>query len=229
MVIKAVVFDLDGTLVHFNLDYKKVRAEVRNFLLKRGFPHSVFPANESIFKMLKKVVIYMKNHGENDDEILKVREKVFSVADRYELEAAHKTDLIPGVLEALKALRRLNLKIGLFTLNGEKSVNRILKSRHLERFFDTVATRETVSEVKPDPVHLELTLKELQVEPEEAIVVGDGVGDMKCAKELGATAVGVTSGFSSPKELTRAGATCLITSPLDLPALIRQLNAEKPE
>lgn len=229
MCIKAVVFDLDGTIVDFNLDYKKVRAEVRNFLLKQNFPQSVFPPNESIFKMLKKAVVYMKNHGKDDNKISKIRKKVFSIADHYELEAAHKTDLISGVREALKALRRLNLKMGIFTLNGEKSVSYILESRHLKHFFDTVVTRDAVSKMKPDPAHLEETLKELQMKPEEVIVVGDGTGDMKCAGELGAIAVGLTSGFSSPKNLTRAGASYLITSPLDLPTLIKQLNAEKPK
>lgn len=227
MSIKAVVFDLDGTIVDFNLDYKKVRAEVRDFLLKQNFPQSVFPPNESIFKMLEKAVIYMKNHDKDENKISKMRKKVLSIADRYELEAAHKTDLVSGVREALKALQRLDLKMGIFTLNGEKSVSYILKSRHLKRFFDTVVTRDAVSKVKPDPAHLEAVLKELKMKPEEVIVVGDGTGDMKCARELGAIAAGLPTGFSSPKKLIRAGANYLITSPLDLSTLIRQLNAEK--
>lgn len=227
MSIKAVVFDLDGTIVDFNLDYKKVRAEVRNFLLKQNFPQSVFPTNESIFKMWKKAVVYMKNHGKNGNKISKIMEKVFSIVDRYEFEAAQKTNLISGVRETLKSLQRLKLKIGLFTLNGSKSVSYILESRRLKRFFNTVVTRENASKVKPDPAHLEATLKELQMKPEEVIVVGDGTGDMKCARELGAIAVGLTSGFSSPKDLTRTGASYLITSPLDLPTLIKRLNKEK--
>jgi HAD superfamily hydrolase (TIGR01549 family) len=227
--IKTVVFDLDGTIVDFNLDYKKLRAEVRDFFLKQNFPQSVFPPNESIFRMLEKAAIYMKNHGKDGNKISKIKRRVFSIADHYELEAAHKTDLISGVKEALKILQQLKLKIGIFTLNGEKSAKYIIESRRLKRYFDIVISREAVSKVKPDSAHLEAALKGLQAKPEEAIVVGDGVGDMKCAKELGATAVGLATGVCSPKELAHAGANYLITSPLDLPTLIKQLNTSDPK
>lgn len=61
-MIKAVVFDLDGTLVNFNLDYKSLRAEARDFLIRQGVPASVLSINESIFTMLKKTEIFMKNN-----------------------------------------------------------------------------------------------------------------------------------------------------------------------
>ena len=63
LAVRAVVFDLDGTLVDFNLDYRKVRAEVLELLSRQGLPRSVFSLRESIFKTLKKAEIYMKNHG----------------------------------------------------------------------------------------------------------------------------------------------------------------------
>ena len=52
--IEAVIFDLDGTLAHFNLDYKALRSEVRTYLMSIHVPVSVLDANESIFEMLKK-------------------------------------------------------------------------------------------------------------------------------------------------------------------------------
>jgi len=42
-MIRAVVFDLDGTIVKFNIDYKAVRAEVRSFLIKEGMPAWYYP------------------------------------------------------------------------------------------------------------------------------------------------------------------------------------------
>jgi phosphoglycolate phosphatase-like HAD superfamily hydrolase len=52
------------------------------------------------------------------------------------------------------------------------------------------------------------------------LVVGDSVADMKCAKDLGAVAVGLPTGVSTPKELTDAGANYLITSIMDVPRLV---------
>jgi len=50
------------------------------------------------------------------------------------------------------------------------------------------------------------------------------VGDMKCAKELDVVAVGMTTGISSPEELTRAGATYLVSSFTELLTVIRKLT-----
>jgi len=224
LTVRAVVFDLDGTIVDFNLDYKAVRADVIEFLTKHGFPSSIFSLKESIFEMLKKAEIRMRNNGEGEQQITRVREAVLSLASRHELKAAHMTNLVPGVHEMLKELRKMGLKMALFTVNDQSSTAYVLKCFGLKPFFDAIVTRESVSAVKPNPVHLEATLKALNIDPKEAIVVGDGVGDMRCALELSVIAVGVTTGMSSPKELTRAGATYLISSSADLPTLIGQLN-----
>ena len=55
MPIEAVIFDLDGTLAHFNLDFKTLRSEVRSYLMRMGVPTSVLNVNESIFEMLNKI------------------------------------------------------------------------------------------------------------------------------------------------------------------------------
>ncbi len=60
MAVEAVIFDLDGTLAHFNLDYKTLRSEVRSYLIRMSVPTSVVDVNESIFEMLKKTEIYLQ-------------------------------------------------------------------------------------------------------------------------------------------------------------------------
>jgi len=53
MPLEAVLFDLDGTLASFNIDYKTLRVEVKSYLQKRGVPASVLSSRESIFEMLR--------------------------------------------------------------------------------------------------------------------------------------------------------------------------------
>jgi len=227
MTIKAVVFDLDGTIIDFNLDYRAARAEVIEFLGTQGFPRSLFSLNESVFEMLKKVEISMKNSGKNQKEFSKLREKVLALLEKYEMESASSTTLIPGILETLKALKQMKLKLGLFTVNSKKSTNYILDSFRLKDYFDAVLTRDSVPTVKPNPVHLETALKKLRVKPTEAVVVGDSVWDMKSAQELHVFAIGVAYGVSTTEELTRAGANTLISSPTDLTELIEEQNKQK--
>jgi len=224
LTIKAVIFDLDGTIVDFNIDFKAARAEVVRLLTKEDLPSSLLSVNESVFVTLEKAKKRMKQSGRAEQEFARLKEKVISVVERYEAKAARETNLIPSILEALKTLKRMKLKIALFTANGEKSTNHVLRRFRLRQFFDTIITRESVLAVKPDPVHLEAALKALKVKSEEAIVVGDSVRDMECARQLNVLAVGVTTGFSSIEELTRAGADYIASSSTEVPTLVEQLN-----
>jgi phosphoglycolate phosphatase len=223
-MIRAVVFDLDGTIVKFNIDYKAVRAEVRSFLIKEGMPASVLSLNESIFEMLKKTEIFMKNNGKPAAKIEEVRHKALAIAEKHELEAAKTTNLQPGITEVLKTLRDTGLKIGICTVNSQKSVDYILKKFGIDKFFDAVTSRDAVKNVKPNTEHLEATLKALGVSPKEALVVGDSPADMKCARELGVIAAALPSGISTQKELADAGANYVITTITDIPTLIEQIN-----
>jgi len=225
-MIEAVIFDLDGTIVDFNLDYKSVRAEAIQLLAKQGFPSSMFSTNESIFTMLKKANTNMKNYGVGERDITSLKKAVLSVATRHELAAAHTTNIKPGIVETLKTLTGMNLKTAIFTVSGEQSTSYILNVFRLKRFFNAIITRESVSTVKPDPVHLKAALKALNVKPDDAIVVGDSKWDMRCARELNVIAVGIATGISSKKDLMCAGATYLISSLTDIPTLIRQLNSQ---
>jgi phosphoglycolate phosphatase len=225
VAIKAVIFDIDGTLINFTLNYKTSRAEVIQYLTKQAFPQSLFSIKENIFEMLKKAETYMKNNGEGN-KIKIIRKGVFSIADRHEMEAANTTNIMPGILETLKTLKNMGLQMAVFTMNGEKSTNHIIRTFRLEQFFDAKITRESASAVKPDPAHLEAVLSALSIEPEEAIVVGDSALDMKCARELNVIGVGITTGISLPKQLTHAGASHLISSITEIPSLIQQLNEQ---
>ncbi len=222
-MIKAVIFDLDGTLADFNLDYKTVRTDVKSFLTKEGLPSSILSTRESIFEMLKKTEIFLKNNGKSA-EVKRIREKALRIAEEHELEAAKNTSLLPGVRETLKALRKMKLKLALFTINSEKSAKYILQRFKIAKFFDVLIPRNRVRYVKPNEEHLKVTLDALGVNPEEAIVVGDGSSDMKCSRELKVIAVGLPTGISSLKELINSGANYIITSITDLPMLIEEIN-----
>lgn len=223
-MIKAVVFDLDGTLASFNVDYRAVRAEVRSFLISKGLPASVLSINESIFEMLKKAEIFLRNNGKPEKAFIEIRKKALEIAEKYELEAAKTTSLLSGVLETLKSLKKMGLKLGLCTINSKKSTDYILKRFKIAEFFDAITPRDNVKYVKPNVEHLEATLKALEANSEETMVVGDGVSDMKCAREVKAIAVGLPTGVSSPKELISSGANYFVTSITDLPTLIEYIN-----
>jgi HAD superfamily hydrolase (TIGR01509 family) len=224
MHVKAVIFDLDGTLASFNLDYKTVRAEVKDYLVKMGVPDSILSVNESIFEMLRKTEIFVKNSGKPPRFLEEIRSKALTMTKKYELEAAKRTSLLPGAAETLKALQRMSLKIGLCTINSEKSMNHILERFGIADFFDVTIPRNKVNHFKPHPEHVEVALKVLAVSAKETVLVGDSSVDMQSSRALKAIAVGLPTGVSTIEQLVSSGANYIITSITDLPFLIEEIN-----
>jgi HAD superfamily hydrolase (TIGR01509 family) len=224
MKIRAVVFDLDGTIAAFNLDYMTLRSEVRSHLLKVGVPASLLFVNESIFDMLNKAEVFLRNSGKSMRSIEKLRGEALAIAEKYELEAAKNTSLLPNVTETLKALRKMDMKLGLCTVNSEKSANYILKRFGIADYFDAVVPRNKVKHVKPSGEHLDAVLKALDVKPQETLLIGDSARDMACAQELKIMAIGLSTGVSTQKELADAGANYLIMSLADMPNLLKTVG-----
>jgi HAD superfamily hydrolase (TIGR01549 family) len=222
--VEAVIFDLDGTLASFNLDYKTLRAEIRNFLHSRGVPASVLSTNESMFEMLTKAEIFFKNATKSDETFAGVKNEALSIAEKFEIEAAATTNLMPGALDTLKALKQMNIKMGLCTINSQSATNNILKRFQIMDYFGIVIPRDIVKNVKPNAEHFEVALKALKVKPEKALVVGDSTIDMQCAKEIKAIAVGIPTGVAKIEQLSHSGANYIITSIADLPLLVEKIN-----
>ena len=224
VIVEAVIFDLDGTLAHFNLDFKTLRAEVRSYLMRTGVPASVLSVNESIFEMLIKSEIFVKNNGKHSEAFEEVRSQALSIAEKYEMEAASTTSLLPGANETLKELKRMNLKMGLCTTSSEKAANYILQRFKIEDYFQIVIARNKVKYVKPNTEQFEAALKSLGANPQNAVIVGDSIVDMQSAKELKAIAVGLPTGISTMEQLMNNGANFIITSLSDLSTLIKKIN-----
>jgi phosphoglycolate phosphatase len=224
MTIKGVIFDLDGTLASFNLDYMALRSEVRSFLLNKGIPASVLSLNESIFEMLNKADIFLRNSGKSARTINKTRNEALDIAEKHEMEAAKTTGLLPGVTETLETLKKMKLKLGLCTISSQKSADYILKRFRINKFFEAIVPRNKVKEVKPDPEHLKAVLAGLKTKAVETILVGDSSRDMRCARDVGTVAVGVPTGISTQQELIDAGANYFLSSIIDLPSLVQEMN-----
>ena len=222
--VKALIFDLDGTLAAFNLDYRTVRKLVKNYLVGRGIPDNLLSLDESVFEMLRKTEAWARESGKSEGFIDELRYEALNTTESYELEAASRTNLLPGVVQTLRALRTMGLRIGLCTINSEKSVDRILERFNLASLFDVTVSRNQVRHVKPDPEHLLVALKVLGVAPEETLVVGDSRVDMQSAKALGAIAVGLPTGVSSVEQLMTGGADYIVTEMSDVPLLVRRLK-----
>jgi HAD superfamily hydrolase (TIGR01549 family) len=224
MPIEAVIFDLDGTLAAFNLDYKALRGDVREYLIRSGVPNSVLSVNESIFEMMKSAEIFFKNSEDPKRSFTAARTKCLAIAEKYEMEAAATTNLLPGAIETLRELEKMKIKIGLCTTSSETAARYILKRFKIIDLFQVIVPRDKVKHVKPDTEQFKLALKTVGARPNTSVIVGDSRVDMQSAKELKAIAVGLPTGFSTTEDLMSSGANYIITSLVDLPLLIKKID-----
>src|SRR5271157_4722608 len=137
-----------------------------------------------------------------------------------EAKAAQEVALLPGALDTLRKLKSQSLKLGLVTNNGRAGTNLTLKRHHLKQLFDSVVTRDDCEEMKPDCAPVMKVLKDLHVDPAEAILVGDGVMDIMAAKAAGLVSVAVATGPFPNERLLQAEPDYLLGSINDVPTLV---------
>ncbi|SDS36287.1 phosphoglycolate phosphatase [Halopseudomonas xinjiangensis] len=110
--------------------------------------------------------------------------------------------LFPGVLDALDAFRRQGVKLAVATGKSRRGLQRVMAAHDLEGFFDsTRCADETAS--KPDPLMLRLILAELDVQPAQAMMLGDSEFDLRMASAAGVRPVAVSYGAQPREHLLR--------------------------
>ncbi|MHA1754210.1 MAG: HAD family hydrolase [Candidatus Odinarchaeia archaeon] len=189
-MIKAVIFDLDGTIVSFKINYMKARYEVEEYLRSLGVPDSILKMGP-IFTTLGEGLTYLTSKGYTQEEVQEVKKHVEEIVLKYEIEASKKTTLLPGIKDTLNKIKDMGLKIGLFTLNNKSVTENVLLKNGIRKFFDVVVTRNDTKKVKPHKDHFIEVISGLNVKPEETIIIGDTIYDFLAAKKLGAICIGI--------------------------------------
>lgn len=162
MQIKAVIFDLDGTITQPFFDFDNIREEI-------GLARDSGPLLESMEKMTSQ-------QRQNAEKILHYHEQ----------KAVTESRLNANAKKTLSALRSAGINIGILTRNKRENALAVAKKHELE--FDTVIGRED-GPVKPDAFGVLRICEQFDVEPKETMLVGDYLFDLLSAKAAGAVAV----------------------------------------
>jgi phosphoglycolate phosphatase len=203
-LIKAIVFDFDGTLFHFVLDYEGMRNATEKVVTDAGVSVSLFVGGERIRDIVSKMLEYAKTHGWPDNKKKEVMDEIYSVMDHYEWESARNNSPVDGAKEVLRSLKEIGLKTGLLTNNSKRSILYLLKKYKFGKLLDVIVTRNDLGDfnnLKPSPVGLNQVLEKFGVRASEAVYVGDSVVDVRAAISVGTTPIFVATGYSTRKEI----------------------------
>lgn len=162
MPIRAVIFDLDGTITQPFLDFDVIREEM-------GLSRNGGPILEAMAKMTPTQ-----------------RERAEAILHGHEEKAVAASTLNPGARETLAGLRERGIPVGILTRNQKSNVRAIADKHGL--CFDAIVGRED-GPVKPDVFGVLHLCRSFAVAPAEAMVVGDYLFDLLCARAAGAIPV----------------------------------------
>jgi putative hydrolase of the HAD superfamily len=188
-MIKAVIFDLDNTLVDFMKVKRAAVAAAVDAMIDAGLSKTKEQAIQRVFNMYDREGIedqrvfdkmLVEEYGEIDYRVLAAGILGYRKAKEGNMV------LYPHVRLTISRLIKMGLKLGIVSDAPRMSAWMRLISLGLDSFFDTVVSHDDTGKKKPDAAPFQLALKRLEVAAEESIMVGDWAErDMVGAKALG--------------------------------------------
>ncbi len=188
-MIRAVIFDLDNTLVNFMRVKREAVSAAADAMIDAGLNSPKEEVVQRIFNMYDR-------EGIEDQRVFdKMLEKEYGMID-YRILAAgilgyrRAKDgamvLYPHVRQTISHLMKMGIKMAIVSDAPRMSVWMRLVLLGLDSFFDTVVSTEDTGKKKPHPAPFQLALDRMIVQPEEAVMIGDWAEkDMVGAKALG--------------------------------------------
>lgn len=193
---KAIVFDLDGTLLHTEPD---IRMAINSALTECGhraidpdveLPNLHGPSRE----LIGSAVALVDFPEEGLDVLIPIYQR------QYKLQAHAHSNLYPGVMALLEQLRDRDFKLAICTNKIEVNARHALTKTGIIDFFDVITGSDTTAFPKPHPLPLSHTLKELDVAHEHAVMIGDTHVDARCAAHCNVDFILHQNGYGRPSE-----------------------------
>ena len=218
-MIKAVLFDLDGTLADSLTD---LADGVNRAIALKGFPtHEVeafkYFVGDGIPKMIERAL------PEDNRDAATINEIKDIFLPYYAIHYADNTYAYEGMPELVNTLKSQGFIVAVVTNKEQHMANEVVKSLYGD-VFDLIFGKRDGIPAKPDPTAALMAMEELGVTPEECVFIGDSGMDVATAVNSGAVPVGELWGFRKEDELLANGAKYIISKPDELLDIIKELN-----
>lgn len=220
MVYRAVLFDLDGTLLDTLQD---LADSVNNVLARSGFPpHPVADYKYFVGSGMRNTVLQALPSGHRDQAAV---DKLYAqMEEEYAKNWAKHTRPYPGIPELLDTLCASGIKTAILSNKPHNATIEMVSSLLARWHFEVIAGAQPSIPLKPDPTGALQLARQMGIVPQDFIYLGDTAIDMKTAVAAKMYPVGVLWGFRTADELLSTGARVLIEQPCDLLSIIRECS-----
>lgn len=200
--IRAVAFDLDGTLID------STDAIVDSFIHTFTALNLPVPAREAIIKPIGYVLEeHFRRLTDYDTETC-----VTTYREHYRTTMCEKTVLMPGGKALLEGLSAAGVRMAFATSKRRAAAEIILDHLEVLRYFESRIGPEDISNPKPHPESLHRVMEQLNVDREELCFIGDTHFDVVAARNAKVRCLAVTTGYATRKELEELGPEAVFDS-----------------
>jgi phosphoglycolate phosphatase len=200
---KAICFDLDGTLIDSVPDLALAVNEMLTVLGRETFEEDTvrFWVGNGAQTLVKRALLGKRDVDETVDEayFTKALEIFLSF---YEKRLCTATVPYPHVLETLQALKEKGYTLTIVTNKPVEFVQPILKELGFEGCIEYYLGGNSLERKKPDPLPLQHLCRELDIDIDECVMVGDSKNDILAANACGMQSIGVTYGYNYGEDIS---------------------------
>ncbi|MGA8261048.1 MAG: phosphoglycolate phosphatase [Arenicellales bacterium] len=222
---RAVLFDLDGTLVDTGPD---ISAAINRMLADMGRPHHP-PARimqwvgEGGGRLVRRA---LAGGLEGEDSVPEGDfERGFDLFHRHYAEGiCDRSQPYPNARRILGLLRECRVGVGCVTNKPERLARRLFDALRLTDSFEVIVGGDTLETRKPRPEPIHYACRHLRVSPEDAVYIGDSVTDCRAAEAAGMGMVAVSYGYNRGLDLTKEPCMAIIDDLDELPSLLNQIR-----
>ena len=212
MKYRAVLFDLDGTLLNTLQD---VAAAVNRGLAILGLPQHAIENYKTLIGEGRDILVRRALPLAHRDDATALQ-LLNMVNKEYAAHWEDNTRPYPGIPELLDNLTKKGIKIAVLSNKADDLTNLCVTKLLSQWRFTLVAGAKSSVPNKPDPTSALQITKQMGISPAQFIYLGDSDIDMNTANNAGMFAIGAGWGFRSEQELLGAGAKAVIQKPDEL-------------
>ena len=212
--IRAIIFDMDGTLIDTIDLYHAILRDIMEFLgMELTLSRELLFETLSQGKKLSDIIFPpdMKNRIMTVEQFSTLAMNAFK-----EIFSRGDVDLIDGVQPLFEELTHRGFRLAIVTSSMTEVIVPFLKAKMLHPYLNCVLGRAEVPRLKPLPDPLLKCMEILNVQPRESIYVGDSAVDIQAGKAAGAWTVGVLTGTSNLSRLKAEAPDTILNSVGDL-------------
>lgn len=212
MNFKAVIFDLDGTLVN---SIEDIAMSMNIVLTNNNFPTFDLETYKTFIGHGVRDLV-SKAIPEGYKDTASVTQFFNEMMVVYREHCVQNTSIYPGILELLEELTLKNIPLAVLSNKVDELTKKVVSHLFPTCNFIEVLGMTTEPLKKPNPHKALFIAKTLEIATKDILFVGDSEADVETALNAGMQAVGVLWGFRNETQLREAGATAILKNPLEL-------------